>query len=243
VTCLIVAEIDVCVLANNHVLDYGPLGLVETLETLGRAGLTGLGGGSAAAARLADVAGWGFLMFFASGEHSTRSVPMCSRHSPNALLFGCLTLVNGVFAVEKGEFVIAGLLMAGGFIAFYVLALSGDQISRRDGLLLTWCTVLSHCSRSGTWSAPLDATDRTSRTYLSPHARRHGQRAGGVSRHRRDRRIATVDHRSREHAGVPWPANTQVVGLVAADVASRCGDPLDATTATGSAWRAMRGAP
>ena len=138
-TCLIVAEIDVCVLANNHVLDYGPLGLVETLETLGRAGLTGLGGGSAAAARLADVAGWGFLMFFASGEHSTRSVPMCSRHSPNALLFGCLTLVNGVFAVEKGEFVIAGLLMAGGFIAFYVLALSGDQISRRDGMLPTWC--------------------------------------------------------------------------------------------------------
>jgi poly-gamma-glutamate synthesis protein (capsule biosynthesis protein) len=45
VTCLVVAEIDVCILANNHVLDYGPLGLVETLETLGRAGLTTTGAG------------------------------------------------------------------------------------------------------------------------------------------------------------------------------------------------------
>jgi poly-gamma-glutamate synthesis protein (capsule biosynthesis protein) len=45
VACLIVAGIDVCVLSNNHVLDYGPAGLIETLETLDRAGLTRTGAG------------------------------------------------------------------------------------------------------------------------------------------------------------------------------------------------------
>jgi poly-gamma-glutamate synthesis protein (capsule biosynthesis protein) len=45
VRCLTAADIDVCVLANNHILDYGYAGLVETVETLHRAGLktTGVG--------------------------------------------------------------------------------------------------------------------------------------------------------------------------------------------------------
>ena len=45
VGCLAAAGIDVCVLANNHVLDYGPVGLIETLETLGRAGFRTTGAG------------------------------------------------------------------------------------------------------------------------------------------------------------------------------------------------------
>jgi poly-gamma-glutamate synthesis protein (capsule biosynthesis protein) len=45
VGCLAAAGIDVCVLANNHVLDYGYSGLVETLETLRRAGLKTTGAG------------------------------------------------------------------------------------------------------------------------------------------------------------------------------------------------------
>jgi len=45
VGCLTVAAIDVCVLANNHVLDYGYSGLVETLETLHQAGLKTTGAG------------------------------------------------------------------------------------------------------------------------------------------------------------------------------------------------------
>jgi poly-gamma-glutamate capsule biosynthesis protein CapA/YwtB (metallophosphatase superfamily) len=45
VGCLTVAGIDVCVLANNHVLDYGSSGLVETLETLHWAGLKTTGAG------------------------------------------------------------------------------------------------------------------------------------------------------------------------------------------------------
>jgi poly-gamma-glutamate capsule biosynthesis protein CapA/YwtB (metallophosphatase superfamily) len=43
--CLTAAEIDVCVLANNHVLDYVHAGLVETLETLHGAGLETAGAG------------------------------------------------------------------------------------------------------------------------------------------------------------------------------------------------------
>jgi poly-gamma-glutamate synthesis protein (capsule biosynthesis protein) len=61
VGCLAAAVIDVCVLANNHVLDYGYSGLVETLETLHRAGLRTAGAGrTLAEARqpaVVDVAG------------------------------------------------------------------------------------------------------------------------------------------------------------------------------------------
>ncbi len=39
VQCLTVARIDVGTLANNHVLDFGCAGLLETLDTLARAGL------------------------------------------------------------------------------------------------------------------------------------------------------------------------------------------------------------
>jgi poly-gamma-glutamate synthesis protein (capsule biosynthesis protein) len=45
VTCLTAAGIDVCVLANNHALDYGYRGLEETLATLTRAGLKTAGAG------------------------------------------------------------------------------------------------------------------------------------------------------------------------------------------------------
>jgi poly-gamma-glutamate synthesis protein (capsule biosynthesis protein) len=43
--CLRAARVDVCVLANNHVLDYGTLGLIETLETLERADIRAVGAG------------------------------------------------------------------------------------------------------------------------------------------------------------------------------------------------------
>jgi poly-gamma-glutamate synthesis protein (capsule biosynthesis protein) len=43
--CLTVARPDVCALANNHVLDFGPSGLAETLDTLAGAGLPAAGAG------------------------------------------------------------------------------------------------------------------------------------------------------------------------------------------------------
>jgi poly-gamma-glutamate capsule biosynthesis protein CapA/YwtB (metallophosphatase superfamily) len=45
VACLTRAQPDVCVLANNHVLDYGEIGLEETLDVLAGAGLRTAGAG------------------------------------------------------------------------------------------------------------------------------------------------------------------------------------------------------
>jgi poly-gamma-glutamate synthesis protein (capsule biosynthesis protein) len=45
IAALTAARLDVCSLANNHVLDYGYSGLVETLETLTRVGLKHAGAG------------------------------------------------------------------------------------------------------------------------------------------------------------------------------------------------------
>ncbi len=46
--CLGAAALDCCVLANNHVLDWGRAGLVETLATLRAAGLRSAGAGAEA---------------------------------------------------------------------------------------------------------------------------------------------------------------------------------------------------
>ena len=45
VGCLTAAGMDLCILANNHVLDFGWAGLLETLETLTKAGLKTAGAG------------------------------------------------------------------------------------------------------------------------------------------------------------------------------------------------------
>ena len=43
--CLTAAKIDCCILANNHVLDWGSFGLTDTLSTLRNAGMTTAGAG------------------------------------------------------------------------------------------------------------------------------------------------------------------------------------------------------
>ncbi|MGW0707400.1 CapA family protein [Streptomyces sp. NPDC002643] len=53
---LAVARPDVCVLANNHVLDFGRAGLAETLDSLARAGLRAAGAGRNADEAWAPVA-------------------------------------------------------------------------------------------------------------------------------------------------------------------------------------------
>ncbi|MGB6066316.1 MAG: CapA family protein [Desulfomonilaceae bacterium] len=45
VPCITAAKTDLCVLANNHVLDWGYAGLIETLETLKTAGVQSAGAG------------------------------------------------------------------------------------------------------------------------------------------------------------------------------------------------------
>jgi poly-gamma-glutamate synthesis protein (capsule biosynthesis protein) len=45
VGCLRAARLNICILANNHTLDYGPRGLIETLETLEQANIRAVGAG------------------------------------------------------------------------------------------------------------------------------------------------------------------------------------------------------
>ena len=75
VPCLTAAGIDCCVLANNHVLDWGYAGLAETLDTLRRAGLQRAGAGrdraEAAAPAVLSVAGKGRVLVFAFGAQSS----------------------------------------------------------------------------------------------------------------------------------------------------------------------------
>lgn len=67
--CLTAAMLDCCVLANNHVLDWGRKGLAETLSTLHRVGLKTAGAGKSAdeAARpaLVEVPGKGRVLVYA----------------------------------------------------------------------------------------------------------------------------------------------------------------------------------
>ncbi len=69
--CLKAARLDVCVLANNHVLDFGRTGLADTLDTLTASGIAVVGAGRTAdAARRAavvPVAGGRRVVVFSSG--------------------------------------------------------------------------------------------------------------------------------------------------------------------------------
>src|SRR5258705_275371 len=78
VGCLTAARIDACSLANNHVLDWGYTGLIETLETLDRAGVGHAGAGRNAAEAAAPVAleipGKGRVLLFSYGS-PTSGIP------------------------------------------------------------------------------------------------------------------------------------------------------------------------
>jgi poly-gamma-glutamate capsule biosynthesis protein CapA/YwtB (metallophosphatase superfamily) len=69
------ARIDVAVLANNHVLDYGPAGLQETLDTLRRAGVSTAGAGrdlaEAQRPAIVELSGQARLIVLAFGLESS----------------------------------------------------------------------------------------------------------------------------------------------------------------------------
>jgi poly-gamma-glutamate synthesis protein (capsule biosynthesis protein) len=77
--CLTAARIDVCGLANNHVVDYGYAGLAETLEALKRAGMRTAGAGrslaEAQAPAVVPLAGGARAMVFAFGAESSGIPP------------------------------------------------------------------------------------------------------------------------------------------------------------------------
>ena len=75
VRCLTAAGIDVCALANNHVLDFGRPGLRETLETLLQARLGTAGAGNtlaeARAPAVVEISGKGRVVVFGFGDESS----------------------------------------------------------------------------------------------------------------------------------------------------------------------------
>ena len=77
--CLPAAGIDCCVLANNHVLDWGEVGLIETLDVLQAAGIATAGAGrdaeEASAPAVLPVAGGGRALVFAVGRASSGVPP------------------------------------------------------------------------------------------------------------------------------------------------------------------------
>jgi poly-gamma-glutamate capsule biosynthesis protein CapA/YwtB (metallophosphatase superfamily) len=75
IDCLTAARVDVCVLANNHVLDYGRSGLDETLATLTTAGVKVAGAGasldSARDPATVDLGSGRRLLVFAVGAENS----------------------------------------------------------------------------------------------------------------------------------------------------------------------------
>ena len=81
------AGIDVCSLANNHVLDWGYAGLVETLDTLENAKIKAVGAGrnqrEAAAPAIVKIKGEGRAIIFAFGSE-TSGIPAGWAATPDA---------------------------------------------------------------------------------------------------------------------------------------------------------------
>jgi poly-gamma-glutamate synthesis protein (capsule biosynthesis protein) len=77
--CLTAAAIDCCALANNHVLDWGEDGLLDTLDSLTAAGLKTAGAGrdaaAAAAPAIVDLAARGRVLVFGCGSESSGIPP------------------------------------------------------------------------------------------------------------------------------------------------------------------------
>lgn len=75
IQCITAAGIDCCTLANNHVLDWGHSGLIETLDTLKKAGLKSAGAGidqeKAQTPAVIDVQGKGRIVVFSFGTTSS----------------------------------------------------------------------------------------------------------------------------------------------------------------------------
>lgn len=79
IDCITAAKIDVCSLANNHVLDWGYAGLTETLETLRKAKIRGVGAGmnvnEAESPAKIEIERKGRVVIFAFGS-PTSGVPL-----------------------------------------------------------------------------------------------------------------------------------------------------------------------
>jgi poly-gamma-glutamate synthesis protein (capsule biosynthesis protein) len=106
IACLTAARIDIAVLANNHVLDWGRAGLVETLATLTNAGIKVAGAGKnirqAQEPACIDLAGTGRLIVFGFGS-STSGVPPSWRATEHEAGLDVLGDISETTAARIGE--------------------------------------------------------------------------------------------------------------------------------------------
>src|SRR5713101_4093040 len=107
--CLAAAAIDCCVLANNHVLDWGRAGLSETLATLAHLGIKTAGAGrnldEAAAPALLDFHRKGRVLIFSLALPSS-GVPLswvATGESPGVNVLGDLSLARMASIAEQIE--------------------------------------------------------------------------------------------------------------------------------------------
>ena len=111
IPCLTAAGIDCCVLANNHVMDWGYAGLEETLTSLAQAGLTTAGAGADQAASQApatlELPGRGRVLVYACGLESSMPgvnlLPDFSNHTVNEITKAVTSLR------QPGDVVVASL--------------------------------------------------------------------------------------------------------------------------------------
>ena len=79
ISCLTAAGVDCCVLANNHVMDWGRSSLLETLDALSRDGIATAGAGrnlqEATTPAILQVPGKGRVLVFAFGS-ATSGIPL-----------------------------------------------------------------------------------------------------------------------------------------------------------------------
>jgi poly-gamma-glutamate synthesis protein (capsule biosynthesis protein) len=120
--CLRAAGIDCCALANNHVLDWGPFGLIETLETLERLGVAFAGAGrgieDARRPAILDIPRKGrvVVLSFALPESGTPLDWAATRASPGVNLLPDLSPESAALAcawardaVKPGDILVASI--------------------------------------------------------------------------------------------------------------------------------------
>ena len=100
IPCLTSAKIDCCVLANNHVLDWGRQGLLETLDSLHKADIRTAGAGrdqtESAAPTVIELPGKGRLLVFAFATGDSGVMPdwLAGETQPGVNVLPDLSLKN-----------------------------------------------------------------------------------------------------------------------------------------------------
>ncbi|WP_214410473.1 CapA family protein [Sphaerisporangium fuscum] len=107
---LTAAHPDACVLANNHMLDFGPQGLIETLDSLAAAGLRGVGAGrdvGEAWRPLAVPLAGRRMLIFSIGMPSSGVPPewAATRHRPGVAFVPEPSAAEAAEAAEVASFV------------------------------------------------------------------------------------------------------------------------------------------